>query len=213
MSRTTKDSPPRAPVLNEFEIQKRLYGQYVKDPSEGSAVEWTGAEILAGELKRLRDELIVLRKEREDLEKRLQQKSEVSLSTGISFRSRPVPQRPGVRILGVLGKFFFLLAVVTVLLYPVGVQLLQASPNLLPEPAPYTVQVAVYDVKSSADQALSYLQELGYPAFLVESSRRRDGRPRYRIYVGQYVTKQEASLEKAKLTGDKNFSDAFVRFP
>ena len=229
MKRPPKSKNAAAPgvkILNEDEIQKRLYGTYSKvskrpaapspaalvhaKPAVAAEPEWTGAEILAGELKRLRDELIVLRKEREDLEKRLEQKISVSVSQAeVSLPSLPSSVRSIKPFWGV-GKFFLLLGLVTGLLYPLGIQLLQASPVMRQEPTPYTIQVGVYDVKPSADQMLSRLLRSGYPAFQVQTVR-IDGKPRYRIYVGKYVTKEEASLEKGKLSSDKKFSDAFVR--
>ena len=107
-------------------------------------------------------------------------------------------------------KLVWIAIVLAVVGYPLGVHFLQASPSLGTEPSPYTVQVAVYDVRPIADQALGLLQELGYPAFLVELPN-RNGKPRYRIYVGRFVTKEEAQIERAQLASDQRFSDAFVR--
>ncbi len=233
MKETTKGSMSTGvKVLTESDIQSRLYGRYLKEQREEeypqvsaqsyqavspqvsseavSQKEWDGIEILSGELKRLRDELILLRQEREQLEQQLKRGGQVSLTRGEATSFRGAAQRPG-RLWGFLGKFVAVLAMVAGVAYPLGVQLLQASPTMMMEPSPYTIQVAVYDVKPIADQALSYLQELGYSAFMVETPR-RDGRARYRLYVGQFVTKEEAGLEKAKLAADPNFSDAFVRF-
>jgi cell division protein FtsN len=98
--------------------------------------------------------------------------------------------------------------------YLFGVQKLQASPSMIgTDPTPYTVQVAVYDIKNRADQTLVFLGNLGYEPFLVDAPR-KDGRSRYRVYMGTFVTKEEADLARARLEGDsrfKDFKDAFVR--
>lgn len=178
-------------VLTESEIQDRLYGRYLgrrpgpKGPGQSPRTE---TDLLSSEVIRLRRELLSLRQERERLERRLTQ--------------------PG-SLWNLLGKGLGILLLVIGIGYPVGVRLLQASPTG-PEPSPYTVQVGVYDVRPAAERALNHLREFGYPAFWVELSR-RDGRPRYRIYVGQFVTKEEASLEREKLIADPRFKDAFVR--
>ncbi len=232
MNETTKGSlSAGVKVLTESDIQTRLYGRYLKEQLEECAQapaqsyhavspqissevvsqkEWDGTEILSGELKRLRDELILLRQEREWLEQQLKRSGQVSLTRGEAASFRAAAQRPG-RLWGFLGKFVAGFALVSGVVYPLGVQLLQASPSMMMESSPYTIQVAVYDVKPIADQAFLYLQELGYSAFMVEAPR-RDGRERYRLYVGQFVTKEEANLEKMKLAADPKFSDAFVRF-
>lgn len=204
--------PEGVKVLSESEIQDRLYGDYVgrrrepkptvtisaarPTPQPGAeSTPWTGTEILSQELLHLRRELLTLRQERERLEKELSRRS-----------SSPAQSGPIWNLLGKGVGFFLLLGLIG---YPLGVRLLQASPTG-PEPSPYTVQVAVYDLRPAAERALTYLKDLGYPAFLVELPR-RDGRLRYRIYVGQFVTKEEGSLEQERLTADPRFKDAFVR--
>lgn len=173
-------------VLTESEIQDRLYGRYLgrrPGPKGPGQSPRPETDLLSSEVIRLRQELLALRQERNRLGKEL-----------------------GWNL---LGKGLGILLLVIGIGYPVGVRLLQASPTG-PEPSPYTVQVGVYDVRPAAERALNHLREFGYPAFWVESSR-RDGRPRYRIYVGQFVTKEEASLEREKLIADPRFKDAFVR--
>lgn len=188
-------------VLREHEIQERLYGQYLgrRAParelpkrSASSEAQWTGAEILEGELHRLRSELIALRQEKEKLLK------EFSSPRLIARPAFPWRWR-GVLALAVLMGGFSL-----------GAKLLGASPALL-EPTPYTVQVALYEVRSMAERALQLLQELDYPAFLVESSSRGAARRQFRIYVGRFVTKTEAQQERERLISDPRFADAFVR--
>ncbi len=222
MSPTTKGSSSESvKVLTESEIQQRLYGKYLGRRDEKSAPpkpisptpvtmakavsweeepEWTGAEILAGELERLRGELISLRRERESLEQQLTQRVQVS---------PPVHRKSGAwRFVGkVLGVIVLLAAIA----YPVGMRILTASPPGIEDPSPYTVQVAVYDVKPMAEKSLAYLQELGYQAFLMDIPR-QNGNPRYRVYVGRFVTKEEATLERARLAADPRFTDSFVRF-
>lgn len=232
-----QSSLQRVKVLTESEIQQRLYGKYLgrkenkvvprvdvqlRPVSQAAVVttnvtsledepEWTGAEILAGELKSLREELISLRQEREMLERRLKQRSQVSegsipppapklLSTPLEFGAWRL-----------IGKVFGVAALLAAVAYPLGMRILVASPPGIADPSPYTVQVAVYDVKSLAQRSLDYLQGLGYHAFLMDIPR-RDGRPRYRIYVGRFVTKEEAQMEQARLTADPRFTDSFVRF-
>ena len=195
-------------TLSENEIQDRLYGGYGRRrdleirSGAASASTWTGSEILTGEVKRLRAELISLRLEKERLVAQMKQTVPVS-----------EPQSSGAAATtGWLSRMLGILIVVGALAYLFNGPLLQASP-MLPDTTPYTVQVAVYDVKGMANRAQATLQELGYDAFLVASAR-KDGSARYLIYVGSFVTKEEARLESERLSKDPRFADfkdAFVR--
>ena len=219
-------------ALTEFEIQQRLYGRYLspkqkKTSAPSSAVsapatvtktvsvqpdpEWTGAEILAGELKNLREELISLRQEKELLEQRIKQRTTVSVvPVSISAPAvRPTPRQSVAWHL--IGKVIGGVVLLAAIAYPVGMRILVASPPLIADASPYTVQVAVYDVKSAAQRSSDYLKELGYQAFLMDIPR-QDGRSRYRLYVGRFVTKEEADTERARLAADPRFTDSFVRF-
>ena len=225
MTRSPKNPlPENVKILTEKEIQERLYGGYLdrqktthmrtapsKTQEELESAwdsEWTGAEILASELKRLRNDLVALRQERERLGAELEQHiHSCQNSPGISWTGIQGP--PKKSTWDFLKRLIVALILMACIGMPVGFQFLQASP-VGSEPSPYTIQVAVYDVKAAADQALIRLQELGYPAFFVEFPR-HNGRPRYRIYVGRFVTKTEAELERERLTTDPRFSDAFVR--
>ncbi|MBI3333271.1 MAG: SPOR domain-containing protein [Candidatus Omnitrophica bacterium] len=204
-----KESPSQAQpsgglkILKESEIQDRLYGQYLGrkrkeaplvQPAAGSAPEWTGREILEGEMMRLRTELISLRKEREDLLSRL---------------TSPQESRSRGPILS-LAKWVGLSVLLALLGYPLGARMIQAASPPMAEPTPYTVQVAVYDVRPMAERMQEYLQGLGYTAFL-SGLPNRYGKVRYRIYVGRFVTREEAELERIRLTSDPRFSDAFVK--
>lgn len=197
--------PEGIKVLTEEEIRNRLYGEYLKPAAPPSGSEWTGAEILSEELKRLRSELISLRREREDLESLLKQREDARPK----FSAVGVP-REGVNLLGMLvGVIVFVAGVMG----PLSVKFLQASPQVVGEVSPYTIQVAVYDLRPMAHQAVGRLNQMGYPAFLVDSSR-ANGRPRYKIYMGSFVTKEEADQERRRLTADPEFttfSDAFVK--
>ena len=96
--------------------------------------------------------------------------------------------------------------------YLIGGRLLQASPAT-GDPTPFTVQAAVYDTLVPAQLAVQFLENLSYGAFVVELPR-KDGRSRYRVCVGSYVSKGEAVLERLRLVGDPRFvyfKDAFVR--
>ena len=195
-------------LLTEEEIQRKLYGAYRASGGRGSAPaaagpEWTGSEILNGELQRLRSELVSLRREREQLAVQLDE-----LRRPAPDRRRPSERFPGW---GRVGAALFLLAAMG---YLCGVRWIQASPVPVGELSPYTVQVAVYDVRTLAERTLLTLRRLQYDAFLVAQPR-RDGRPRYRLYVGSFVTREEADLERLRLAGDPRFADfrdAFVRF-
>ena len=187
-------------VLSEDEIQERLYGHYLgrRVPQKelpqrrvSLDVEWTGAEILGGELHRLRSELIALREEKEKLLKEL---------------SRPAQASPSAFPWKRLGVFVLAVLIAS----PVGARFLGASPGAS-EPTPYTVQVAVYDGRFLAERALQFLRELDYPAFLVEGASRGGTRRHFRIYVGKFVTKAEAHRERERLISDARFADAFVR--
>ena len=200
--------------LSESEIQERLYGSYgvprrsQRKPAEpqvhspDSVATWTGAEILSGELKRLRSELISLRQEKERLAVQLQQVNQ----------NHAVTEQPPVRSSGWIGRIFAVLILLGMAGYVMGMRALQASPAV-GDSTPYTLQVAVYDVKGMAERARDSLQELGYEAFLVELPR-SSGKLRYRVYVGSFVTQEEANQEFLRLTGDprfQDFKDAFVR--
>ncbi len=206
--------PETINVLRESEIQERLYGAYLgrrpprREPVSSQPAppvpevqeEWTGVEILKGELQTLRSELIRLRREKE------------SLVTEMSRRSLPLT--PAGQKRG--GRLFILGLGAAVLLglfsFSVGGRFLQASPALT-EPTPYTIQVAVYNIQGQAQRAVAALGELGFPAFGVESSRRRGG-THYRVYIGRFVSKAEAEEERIRLLADPRFSmfqDAFVR--
>lgn len=206
------ETPPVsvARPLSESEIQDRLYGPYFgrkrapvqaqtrSSPSADSA--WTGSEILTGELRRLRSELISLRQEKERLAVRLERASRVA----------PAPEKTGPGIGSWIGKIlaFFLLFGTFGYLSNAA---LQASPSR-GDFTPYTVQVAVYNGRMMADQAQKLLQELGYQAFVVEMPR-MGGTVRYRVYVGSFVTKEEAARESKRLEADtrfRDFKDAFV---
>ncbi len=214
-----------ARVLSEAEIQERLYGGYlgrrrtpapprVAEPVTRSSVRapersaepapaWTGQEILSGELNRLRSELILLRQEKERLQSQMRRMSPVPA---------PAAQREDGGRGGWTGGLLAFLLLVGALGTLAGIRVLQASPAA-GEATPYTIQVAVYDVRPMADRAQQLLQELGYAAFLV-SMPRADGRDRYRIYVGSYVTREEARQEYGRLTHDPRFrdlKDAFIR--
>jgi len=212
--------PEGVRVLSESEIQQRLYGNYhsrkqppqrrftpvaapaVTDRKTPSPV-WTGQEILHGELSRLRGELSSLRRERENLQSRLQRLNRPEVARRSSAEGSS----------GVLGAMVAWILVAGLLCIPFGMRSLQASPSS-GDLTPYTVQVAVYDVKAPADRAVSYLKDLGYEAFLVDLRRRTNGKTRYRVYVGSFVTQEEADLERFKLSGDarfQDFKDAFVR--
>lgn len=188
-------------ILNEGEIQRRLYGGYrprSPGPSAAAASDetvWTGSEILAGEVQRLRSELMALRKEKSHLESQMEKM-----------------QGPAPSGAGWLGRLLGLFVLVGLVGYLLSVRMPQASPAGL-EATPYTVQVAVYDGSQMAQRAEGFLKELGYDAFLVETPR-GNGQTRFRVYVGSFVTQEEARLESDRLASDRrfqDFKDAFVR--
>ncbi len=208
---TNTPSTQRVKVLTESEIQDKLYGIYLgrhrtssEKVSYESNAQWTGTEILGSEFNRLRNELMVLREEKELLARELARQQQ----SGRSFDSTRL-HPSSARILQLFGKGFWIVILLGGISYPIGVRFLQASPPAQ-EASPYTVQVAVYNLESAATVALSSLQQLGYDAFLVESPY-RNGKRKYHIYVGRFVTKEEATLERARLTSDPRFADAFVR--
>ena len=215
MNPAFESDPAAVKVLGEQEIQERLYGIYLGLRRPGSSPRpvspppsisrtdpaWTGVEILKGELHTLRSELIRLRREKETLVEQLARRS-----TPLKSAGQPGGRRLFLSLMGAaVGLGLFSLSV--------GGRFLQASPPAGLEPTPYTVQVGVYDGSAPARRAVATLQELGFPAFWVESSRRRGG-IHYRIYIGRFVTKGEAERERSHLLADPRFSvfqDAFVR--
>ena len=220
---TRNDSPssksPEVRVLSETEIQTRLYGRYqgwrragVSSSSPVSAPAMAPAEpspSFSVEVIRLQLELTALRQEREILQAKLQEVSTCSASSSpVVTSSQGQGSSPRwVRVFGIL----LLLGIAG---YLGGVRMLQASPSLVGDAAPYTVQVAVYDAQGPAQRSVQNLRRLQYDAFLVDWPR-MDGRPSYRVYVGSFVTKEEADLEETRLAQDariRDFKDAFVRF-
>ena len=198
MKRTSGNADP-VRVLNETEIQDRLYGvhrpggSWWETPATSNDSVWTGSQILEGEVQRLRSELISLRQEKNQLESQMQK---IQPASGGGWFGRLLGM---VLLAGLAG-------------YGLSGRLHQASPAGM-EATPYTVQVAVYDGPVLAHRAESFLKELGYDAFLVENARRVGG-TQYRIYVGSFVTQEEARLENRRLTADprfQTFKDAFVR--
>ncbi len=208
------NNPIQAPrPLSESEIHDRLYGSIAGKkkpamPAAPSEPTWTGTEILSGELKQLRSELISLREEKEILQKQIR-KIETRPETVSNTEAVVVSSKQGW-VSHLFGVFLLLAAAG----YLFGVQKLQASPPMIgADPTPYTVQVAVYDIKNRADQTVVYLANLGYEPFLLDAPR-KDGKPRYRVYMGTFVTQEEADQARARLEGDsrfKDFKDAFVR--
>lgn len=216
----SKNSEQSPRALSESEIHDRLYGSIAgkkktaapSAPSEGT---WTGTEILSGELKQLRSELISLREEKEVLQKQIRkiETGRKTVSNTEAVRTVPVDGVGGARQ-GWLSHLFGVFLLLAAAGYLFSVQKLQASPSMIgADPTPYTVQVAVYDIKNRADQTVVYLGNLGYESFLIDAPR-KDGRPRYRVYMGSFVTQEEADQVRARLEADprfKDFKDAFVR--
>ena len=202
-------------TLSESEIQKRLYGvaqgqtsRPVRMPAHplGTAEDssWTGSEILMGEVQRLRLELVAIRQEKVRLAEQIEHVQRLPEPLGSSEDIRP-----GTGIWGRLLGLALLLGMTT---YLMGGHLLQASPSGA-ETTPFTVQVAVYDVQRMAQQAGGFLGNLGYKAFVVQTTR-RNGLPRYQVCVGSFVTKEESAQELQRLAADprfQDFKDAFVR--
>ena len=206
--------------LSESEIQDRLYGSYLgkrrlvqqtvaappapahpRPQQTRAETEWTGSEILSGELRRLRSELISLRQEKERLSVRLQQVSQTASTE----------HKSGLGIGRWFARSVSLFLLIGAVGYLVGGKALQASPSL-GDATPFTVQVAVHDGRRMAEQTERFLKELGYDAFLVETPRGLRS-SRYRVYVGSFVTKEEANRESQRLTADtrfRDFKDAFV---
>lgn len=217
---SSKNFEPTPRALSESEIHDRLYGSITgkkkaagsSAPSEGT---WTGTEILSGELKQLRAELISLREEKEILQKQIWkiETRRETVSKTEAVRTAPV-ETVALSRQGWLSHLFGVLLLLAAAGYLFGVQKLQASPSMIgADPTPYTVQVAVYDIKNRADQAVVYLGNLGYESFLIDVPR-QDGKPRYRVYMGSFVTQEEADQQRAHLEADprfKDFKDAFVR--
>lgn len=241
MKNATK-SPQGAPevkILSETEIQDKLYGGYLgrrKKEAAAKAEEnggvtrtvgtrqaaapeagWTGSEILSGELERLRNELVSLRQEKDRLAVTLDQLSR-------SARVVPPAAKETADVIvhrassqPVSGRWFGRLAIFAAITlgvsgYFAGGQMLQASPAA-GDPTPFTVQSAVYDTVVPAQLAVQFLGEMSYKAYMVPVAR-KGGKTRYRICVGNYVTRDEADLERLRLVGDprfKYFKDAFVR--
>ena len=225
-NRQRPSEAPEVKILSEQEIQDRLYGDYLgrsrssqtggcaapirttgmrSDPAES---QWSGSEILTHELERLRTELITLRQEKENLATALDRLNRSAQPIHVP-EDRSTPHRSAADWLGKLAAVAVLLGLSG---YGITGRLLQASPAA-GDPTPFTVQAAVYDARVPAQLVVQFLENLSYRAFMVEVPR-KDGRIRYRVCVGSYVTKDEANLERQRLVGDTrfdSFKDAFVR--
>jgi hypothetical protein len=225
VERKSVDVGPK--TLTESEIQQKLYGAYRSHSRKTFQVPTSSPEEAypkdpwKAEVERLRAEMDALRKERDELMGRIRQMASVkpslpSLPLTVSIpKNRWGPGQAQFSRMRRLGMWVGVLLLAGSLLGYLTAQKLQAVP-VLPgsDSTPYTIQVAVYDVRSKAQEAVEFLRNLRYEAFLVEVPR-RDGRIRYRIYVGEFVTKEEAQMEWLRLSNDprfREFKDAFVRF-
>ncbi len=205
MKQESKNTP-QIKILTESEIQEKLYGKYFrKQNTEYTSTGDAGVDILSDQLKRLQEELVQLRQEKRELKPSPQTSPPAKRS---HLASDPVVSSPS-RIGRWVGFTITAGIIFAGMAYPLGFRFLQASP-VAPESSPYTVQIAVYNGQESAYRAVGSLQKIGYNAFFVASSY-ANGRPKYSVYIGQFVTKQEAELERKRLVSDSRFSDAFVR--
>lgn len=75
---------------------------------------------------------------------------------------------------------------------------------------PYTIQAAVYSKQDDAEKVAASLGGRGYPAYYIKTVSSR-GLVRYRLYIGNYENKDEASDILKKLVENENFTDSFVR--
>lgn len=78
---------------------------------------------------------------------------------------------------------------------------------------PYTIQVAVYDKKDMASLLMNSLKKEGFDAFIAESVSSK-GNTRYKVYVGEYQTSNEAVAQETleKIKSKDQFRDAFIRY-
>jgi len=85
---------------------------------------------------------------------------------------------------------------------PAGARREATSPNATTAAKRYTVQVAAYDTKESADQLVSRLSARGIIARVVGKTT-----PPYRVRVGHYATDAEATvaLRELKTKGIEGF--------
>jgi len=75
---------------------------------------------------------------------------------------------------------------------------------------PYTIQVAVYTKEEDAQRLINTLTDKNYEASYVKTASSK-GLPRYRVYVGNFGTKEAAGSVLKKLVEEENFADGFIR--
>lgn len=72
----------------------------------------------------------------------------------------------------------------------------------------FTIQVASFKDKERAEKALTQIQQKGYSAVYIGSKPREGGGSWYRVYIGQFNAKQEATELLAKIQQD--YKDSFI---
>lgn len=224
--------------LDEHEIQDTLYGEYhtgrrrhavahpvAPPPALGlPEAPWDGTEILKRELARLTHELQALRQERERLAARVPAAALGRVVSNPLSRAAPrAAPSPAAIVAAPMGEpvsaarsgrgTWLVLGGVLLIAAALGagfhVMVLEANPSLLSDGRLYSVQVGVYDVKPLAARFVDMLSREGHPAFLVEQPRHLS-RPRYRVYVGQYASRQDAQAELAMLQRHPLLNGSFI---
>lgn len=221
--------------LSEKEIRDKLYGEYTlinfyKSDSKKKAVtlkdtkeEKQKKEILKQEIGTIKHEIedakkafLKMGRQKKDLDKKIASPGVLALSQKkISFSSAFLDFLSFLRI--ALKFTFVLLAAVLLLYYAPSIYKNLSSTIKMDKPSReesfkkgFTIQVAEYERFLEANNLIAQLKNKGFQAhiFTTES---RQGRPRYRIYVGDYQDASSAQGILDRLRREENFSDAFVR--
>ncbi len=75
---------------------------------------------------------------------------------------------------------------------------------------PYTIQVMVYENKEGARKAVDDLKRRGFPAFIKEN-KTVSGKLQLRIYVGEFMTQEEAKSTLTMLKNNPSYYESFIR--
>ncbi len=221
--------------LSEKEIRDKLYGEYTlinfykSDQKKKAATlndtrqEKQKKEILKQEIGLIKHEIedakkafLKMDRQKKDLDKKITSSSTSALSQRkISFSNSILNS---ISFLRISLKFTFALIAIIFLLYLIPL-LYKNLPLTVKTDRPskqenskkgFTIQVAEYERFPEANNLIAYLKNKGFQAhiFTTES---RQGRQRYRIYVGVYQDEAGAQGILNRLRSEENFSDAFVR--
>ncbi|MBM3252679.1 MAG: SPOR domain-containing protein [Candidatus Omnitrophica bacterium] len=225
--------------LSEKEIQNRLYGEYSmidfykseearkKITTSDTKEERQKKETLKQELGLIRNEIEDTKKTfiKMDKEKRNLGKKIVALDVSLLNEKRLISLNNFSKLFNSflvifkgMMKFAIVFITVPILFFTISMISKHFLSNLKASSKSsrinlqkgFTIQVAEYERFPEANQLITYLKKRGFQAniFTAES---KQGKPRYRIYVGLYQDNTSAYGLLERLRKEEKFSDAFIR--